>query len=233
MTRQFDERSRFSTGTFEMTSKSGVGHGPPAPILHRKEISIVPVEIQPRFFQKQTAVEGNCAVCSFNNAVGARLITNLMVKEAFRAEKALFESSLDDCSIPGKREKLLSITLLEKLARRVGYSLSKIRNFRQPKDLFDWILKQTSGRFLLLTATDNEAQARDGHDLTARNYRHWVALSADENLIIDSLARTLGPQTLSVATLQRSIRHGILRIYKINAARLSCKLPEPFRDDLA
>ena len=216
-----------------MTSKSGLGYGPPAPILHREEISIVPVEIQPRFFQKQTAVDGNCAVCSFNNAMGEGLITKSMVKEAFRAEKVLFENSPDKCSIPGKGEKLLSITLLEKLARRVGYSLSKIGNFRQPEEIFEWVLKQTSGRFLLLTATDIEAQARDGHDLTARNYRHWVAVSADERLVIDSLARTLGPQTLSVVTLRRSIRHGILRIYKVDASRLSCKLPKPLRDEFA
>jgi hypothetical protein len=27
----------------------------------------------------------------------------------------------------------------------------------------------------------NAAQKHDGHDLTARNYRHWIAVSANEN----------------------------------------------------
>ena len=69
----------------------------------------------------------------------------------------------------------------------------------------------------------NAAQKHDGHDLTARNYRHWIAVSANEGLVIDSLARTLGPQSLSIATLRRSVRDGILRVYKIDAARLSLK----------
>ena len=69
----------------------------------------------------------------------------------------------------------------------------------------------------------NAAQKSDGHDLTARNYRHWIAVSANESLVIDSLARTLGPQSLSFATLRRSVRDGILRIYKIDEARLSLK----------
>ena len=215
-----------------MTSKSGLGYGPPAPILHRQEISIVPVEIQPRFFQKQTAVDGNCAVCSFNNAMGEGLITKSMVKEAFRAEKVLFETSPSKCPIPGKGNKLLSVTILEKLARRVGYSLSRIRGVRQPQEHFEWILRQISGQFLLLTSTMNAAQKHDGHDLTARSYRHWIAVSANEGLVIDSLARTLGPQSLSIATLRRSVRDGILRIYKIEAARLSLKSAVFFKHEM-
>ena len=206
-----------------MTSKSGLGHGSPAPILHGQEFSIAPEEIQTRFFQKQTAVDGNCAVCSFNNAMGKCLITKAMVNEAIRAEKFLFETSPGNCPIPGKGNKLLSVTLLERLARKVGYSISRIRCVRQPQDQFEWILRQTSGQFLLLTSTMNGAQKRDGHDLTARNYRHWIAVSANESLVIDSLARTLGPQSLSFATLRRSVRDGILRIYKIDEARLSLK----------
>ena len=121
----------------------------PQPILHGQEFSIAPEEIQPRFFQKQTAVDGNCAVCSFNNAMGQCLITKSMVNEAILAEKVLFESSPGKCPIPGKGNKLLSITILEKLARRVGYSISKIRNVRQPQEQFEWILRQNSGQFFV------------------------------------------------------------------------------------
>ena len=212
-----------SNRAFAMTSMSGLGYGPSTPILHGEEISIVPVEIQPRFFQGQKAIDGNCAVCSFNNVVGMRLITTSMVKAAFRAENFLFEKSPEKCSIPGKHAKLLSITLLERLVRKVGFSISKISNCRVPKDRFDWILKQTSGRYLLLTSTSNDNQPSDGHDITARNYRHWIAVSADERLVIDSLARTLGPQLLTEATLRRSVRVAILRIYKVGAARQSLR----------
>ena len=44
-------------------------------------------------------------------------------------------------------------------------------------------------------------------------------VSKDENLVIDSLARNLGPQQLSETTLTRSVRDGILRIYEVDAAR--------------
>ena len=110
--------------------------------------------------------------------------------------------------------------MLERLARRVGYSLRKVSAGCYKQEKFDWLLSQTEGRFVVVTITDESVQARDGHTLTARNTHHWIAISADEKLVIDSLARTLGPQTLSQTTLRRSVRDGVLRVYKIERARL-------------
>ena len=110
--------------------------------------------------------------------------------------------------------------MLERLARRIGYSLRKVSAGSYKHEKFDWLLTQTEGRFIVVTTTNEAGQARDGHTLTARNTHHWIAISADEKLVLDSLARTLGPQTLSQATLRRSVRDGVLRIYKIERARL-------------
>ena len=105
------------------------------------------------------------------------------------------------------------------MVREVGYSFKRVSAGRSPQQKFDWLLKQTEGRFLFASFTDSSVHVRDGHDLDASNHHHWIAVSVDENLVVDSLARTLGPQLLSEATFSRSTRDGILRIYEVGAAR--------------
>ena len=196
------------------------GFGAPTPNARREEIPFGAGGNPHRFFQKKKASDGDCAIRSFNNTVGSERITKPMVIEEFEEEQTFFERSSQLCAIPGSKTKLLSTTLLERLARRVGYTLSKVRVGRSPRQKFDWILQQSKGRFLLVTMTDSQIQARDGHDLNARNHRHWVAVSADENLVVDSLARRVGPQTISPESLKRSVRDGIIQIYvEIHEAR--------------
>ena len=204
--------------SFETSSMSGLDFGHASSNLHGERNLIDLEGIQPRFFQKQTAAEGGCIFRSFNNAVGKKLITKAMIRAAHRKEQQLFQRCPQHCPIPGPII-LVSVALLERLARNVGYSLKKVSAGRSPQEKLEWMLKQTTGRFILVTITDNEAHARDGHDLVARNHHHWIAVSADENLVIDSLARRLGPQELCVPSLERSVRDGILRIYEISESR--------------
>ena len=194
---------------------SELDFGPASSNLLKEQNSIAPEGVQPRFFQKQTAAEGGCGFRSFNNAIGKEMITKPMVREAYQREKILFQTCPNHCPDPGKNQNLFSVRVLERLVRNVGYSLKRIPSGRSPKDKFDWILRQTSGRFVLVTFTDSNLHARDGHDLLARNHHHWIAVSVDEGLVMDSLARRLGPQHLSEPTLTRSVRDGILRIYKV------------------
>ena len=181
--------------------------------------SIAPGGNQTRFFQKQTAAEGGCAFRAFNNVMGKAFITRDMIRDTFEREKSLFQISPNHYPDPGKRQNLFSMSALEYMVREVGYSLKRISAGRSPQQKFDWLFEQTQGRFLLVTFTDSTVRARDGHDLNARNHHHWIAVSIDENLVIDSLARSLGPQRLSESTLTRSVRDGIIRIYKVETAR--------------
>ena len=187
--------------------------------LFREQNSIALEGLQSRYFQKQTATDGGCAFRSFNNVMGQELITKAMVRTAFRREKTLFQDCPKHCPDPGKNQNLLSVRVLERLIRDVGYSLRKISSGRSPQQKFEWMLKQQTGRFLLVTFTNCAVHARDGHDFFARNHHHWIAVSAEENLVIDSLARSLGPQQRSEATLTRSVRDGILRIHEVVPAR--------------
>lgn len=197
-----------------------LGFGAPTPITRREEISFDTGGNPPRFFQKQKPSDGDCAIRSFNNAIGFEAITKTVLAQTFEKEEICFEKSELHCAIPGKKKKLLSATLLQRLMRRVGFKLSKIHAGRSPQNKFDCVLGLTKGRFLLVTMTDKQVQSRDGHDLNSRNHHHWIAVSADENLVIDSLARRLGPQILSRETLTRSVRDGILKIYEISESRL-------------
>ena len=171
-----------------------------------------------RFFQKQFAADGGCTFRAFNNAVGKPLIDKRLIRRVFPNEKELFRICPKAEPSPGN-SKLMSLAVLERLIRRVGYALKKISAGRSPQEKFQWMLRQTKGRFLLVTMTDEMAQRCDAHDLAARNFHHWIAVSAEENLVIDSLARSLGPQMMSDETLGRSVRGGILRIYEVDAAR--------------
>ena len=198
-----------------MSSMSGLDLGLASSILLKERNSIALERGQSRFFQSQNAAEGGCAFRAFNNAIGKPLITTSIVRDAFEEEKLLFQNSLIHHPDPGKHRNLPSITLLERVARAHGYSLKRIGSGRSKQDKFNWILEQNVGRFVVLTYTDFAVHARDGHDLDARNYHHWIAISVDETLVIDSLARKFGPQPLSEQTLSRSVRDGILRIYAV------------------
>ena len=188
---------------------------------HKEQNSTASEGNQPRFFQKQTAAEGGCAFRAFNNVMGKAMITRAMIRATFEREKNLFQHCPINCPDPGKRQALFSMRELQFMVGEVGYSLKRIPAGRSPQQKFAWLLKQTEGRFMLVTFTDSTVRARDGHDLDARNHHHWIAVSIDENLVLDSLARTLGPQQLSNSTLTRSVRDGIIRIYEVGPARKS------------
>ena len=198
---------------------SELGFGSASSDLLKEQNPIAPEGIQPRFFQKQTAEEGGCAFRAFNNVVGKPAISRAMVRKAFRRETKLFRACPKNSPDPGKNENLISARMLEFMARQLGYALKRVSAGRSPQDKFEWLLTQTKGQFLVVTATDFNVHASDGHDLRARNHHHWIAVSIDEYLVIDSLARTLGPQRLSRATLQRSVRDGVLKIYAVEPAR--------------
>ena len=204
--------------SFETSSMSGLDFGHASSNPHGERNLFDLEGIQRRFFQTQTAAEGGCIFRSFNNAVGKELITKAMIRAAHRKEKHWIQRCPQPCPTPGSII-LISVTLLERLARHVRYSLKEVSPGRSPLEQLEWMLKQTTNRFILITMTHNEAHARDGHDLVARNHHHWIAVSADEKLIIDSLARRLGPQELSVSNLERSVRDGIRRIYEISESR--------------
>ena len=203
---------------------SGLGFRIASPTLHNEGNLNDLERVQTRFFQKQFASDGGCMFRAFNNAVGKPLIDKRLIRQVFPNEKDLYQNCPKSCPEPGKDPKLMSLATLERLIHRVGYSLKKVSAGRSPNDKLQWMLQQKTGRFLLVTTTDRTTHARDAHNLTARNYHHWIAVSADENLVIDSLARSVGPQGLSQATLKRSVRDGIWRIYKIQETRQSvCK----------
>ena len=117
--------------------------------------------------------------------------------------------------IPGKQAKLLSFHLLVEAANIKRFRLSKIGGIRTSQDKFDFLLRTRRGRFLVLTNVASVTQKRGAHDLSARNGQHWIAVSSEEKLVIDSLARKLGPQRLTKQTLRRSTRAGVVKIYAV------------------
>ena len=107
---------------------------------------------------------------------------------------------------------------MESMTRQLGYSLKRVSAGRSPQHKFNWLLTQTKGHFLIVTLTDCDVHASDDHNLHARNHHHSIAVSVDENLVIVSLAKTLGPQQLSEGNLRRSVRGGVVRNYAVGAA---------------
>jgi len=198
---------------------SGCDFGDASSYLHNERNLSISERVPIRFFQKQFATDGGCAFRAFNNAIGKPLLNKALIRKFYSTEKNLFQASQETNPDPGNNYALISAQMLERLIRSVGYALKKASAGRTPHEKFEWILKQRTGRFLLFTETDRTKQKRDGHDLLARNVHHWIAVSADEALVIDSLARSLGPQIISESTLSRSVRDGILRIYIIERVR--------------
>ena len=164
-----------------------------------------------RFFKSQTAFDGNCLVLSFNNCVGDSVLTARDLTSRLASGRATDTR----VPIPGKHAKLLSFHLLVEAANIKRFRLSKIGGLRTSQERFDFLLRARRGRFLVLTNVTSVTQKRGSHDLSARNAQHWLAVSGDERLVIDSLARTLGPQRLTRQTLRRSTRAGVVKIYAV------------------
>ena len=82
----------FSIPTYPlgMTSMFAFGFGAPTPNARREEIPFGAGGNPHRFFQKQKASDGDCAIRSFNNAVGSERITKPMVIEEFEEEQIFF-----------------------------------------------------------------------------------------------------------------------------------------------
>ena len=168
---------------------------------------------QKRFFKSQTAFDGNCSINAVNNAVGKRLITVADVQA--RVEKAKERPGLT--SIPSKNRKLFSINLIIEVLNIKGYHVVKCGgwNMRSSDEKFQFLLSRYQGRFIVLTNVNETNQKKGGHDLVARNGQHWVAVSGDERLVLDSLARRLGPQPLTEEVLRRSTRKAVVRVYQL------------------
>lgn len=115
------------------------------------------------------------------------------------------------CFVGGK---LFSFACLVEVAQTKGYRLVKAwKDLRDPQSKFEAVLSVTEGRYMVLTNVCDVNQRTGANDLERRNLQHWIAI--DGGLVIDSLARTAGPQKLTYETLKRSVRQGIVRIYKI------------------
>ena len=164
-----------------------------------------------RFFKCQTAFDGNCLILSFNNCVGESVLTTKDLTSRLASDRATDKR----VPIPGKQAKLLSFHLLVEAANTKRFRLSKIGGLRTSQEKFDFLLRAKEGRFLVLTNVTSVTQKRGTHDLSARNGQHWLAVSGDERLVIDSLARTLGPQRLTKQTLRRSTRAGVVKVYAV------------------
>ena len=181
------------------------------------------VKPRARFFKSQTAFDGNCLVLAFNNCVGRAVLT----PGDLSARVGSGRPPVNRVPIPGKQAKLLSFHLLVEAANIKRFRLSKIGGIRTSQEKFDFVLRTRRGRFLVLTNVASVTQKRGTHDLSARNGQHWIAVSSEEKLVVDSLARSLGPQRLTKQTLRRSTRAGVVKIYGVERVPdLSDKPPE-------
>jgi len=169
-----------------------------------------PSDLSKRFFRSQTAFQGNCLLLSFHNALGREVLSPKDMFPRVRAERRNKRIPM-----PGMGSKLLSFHILVEAANSHGIRLTRIGCLRSPKAKFDFLLSAVEGRFLVLTNVKVPHQGRGAHDLDERNAQHWVAVSGDERLVIDSLARNCGPQSLTEQALRRSVREGIVRVYSI------------------
>ena len=169
-----------------------------------------PIVVPQRFFKGQSAFQGNCLLLAFHNAMGKVILTAqdlfLRVKSCRRHKRV---------PMPGMGMKLMSFHILVEAANSHGIRLMRLGNMRSPEAKFEFLMSATNGRFLVLTNVAFPHQKRGAHDLNERKTQHWIAVSSDERLVIDSLARNCGPQVLTEQTLRRSIREGIVRIYSI------------------
>ena len=169
------------------------------------------VKPRARFFKSQTAFDGNCLVLAFNNCVGEPVLSSGDLTSRVGSDRPPGKR----VPIPGKQAKLLSFHLLVEAANVKRFRLSKIGGIRTSQEKFDFLLRTRRGRFLVLTNVASVTQKRGTHDLSARNGQHWIAVSSEEKLVVDSLARSLGPQRLTKQTLRRSTRGGVVRIYAV------------------
>ena len=172
-----------------------------------------PSDKQARYFKAQAAYEGNCVIHAVNNAVGMKLITVTDVEA--RVKKAQLKAG--PVPILSKGRKLFSILMVMEAANVAGYNFTKCggESLRTPEAKFEFLLKREKGRFIALTNVIERNQKSGSHDLEARNVQHWIAVSGDEQLVLDSLARRVGPQPLTEEALKRATREGVVRIYEL------------------
>ena len=164
-----------------------------------------------RYFKSQKSFQGNCLVLALNNALGETVVTTAELLARVKSGRAPGKR----VPFPARRGKFLSLHLLVEAINSKRMRLTKVGNLRTPKEKFAFLLSADAGRFLVMTNVASKTQKRGTHDLNAREEQHWIAVSSDEKLVIDSLARNVGPQQLSEITLRRSTRAGIVKIYSI------------------
>ena len=175
---------------------------------------VVPIqaaETGKRYFKSQFSFQGNCLVLALNNALGESVVKTSELLARVKSGRALGKR----VSIPARRGKFLSLHLLSEVLNSKRIRLVKIGRLRTSDEKFSFLLSATQGRFLAMTNVRAKTQKRGTHDLNAREEQHWVAVSGDEKLVIDSLARNCGPQPLTEQALRRSTREGVVKIYSI------------------
>ena len=112
--------------------------------------------------------------------------------------------------------KLFSFDCLVEVAQTNGYQIVKVwREKRDPQQKFEALLGVIAGHFMVLTNVQALNQGQGSHNLEHRNLQHWIAVDGHAGLVIDSLARTLGPQKLAFESLKRSTREGIVRVFEV------------------
>ena len=172
-----------------------------------------------RYFKSQNRFQGGCLILALNNALGETVITLPDLLARVKSQRAPGKR----VPLPEKKGKLLSFHLLVEAVNLKRIQLTKIGYLRTPEDKFSFLLSTSHGRYMVLTNVVAKTQKRGTHDLDARNEQHWVAVSADEGLVIDSLARSCGPQQRTETTLRRATRQGIVKIYSVTRLSTAAK----------
>ena len=170
-----------------------------------------PVSASQRYFKAQTTFQGNCLVCSINNALGEPVLCVNSLRQRVKTQREPSKR----VPLLHRQNKLFSFHLAVEALNVSNIRVVKLSGFRTPREKFEFLLNVTEGRYIALTNLNDDTQRRGSHDLDARNVQHWIAVSGDERLVIDSLARRLGPQKLAESTLTRSVRKGIVRVYRV------------------
>ena len=177
----------------------------------REDTPVNRAETGKRYFKSQNSFQGNCLVLALNNALGESVVKTSELLTRAKSGRAPGKR----VPLPARDGKLLSLHLLSEVLNLKRIRLIKVGKLRTSEEKFSFLLSASHGRYLVMTNIRTKTQKRGTHDLNARNEQHWVAVSGDEKLVIDGLARSCGPQPLTEQALHRSMREGVVKIYLV------------------
>ena len=119
-----------------------------------------PVSASQRYFKAQTTFQGNCLVCSINNALGEPVLCVNSLRQRVKAQREPSKR----VPLLHRQNKLFSFHLAVEALNVSNIRVVKLSGFRTPREKFEFLLNVTEGRYIAMTNLNDDTQRRGSHD---------------------------------------------------------------------